>query len=564
MSGKKEKNKRYSHLSLVLLLGWTFLNIIQGYFTELFHDEAYYWMYGQHIDWGYWEHAPMIGLMTWLGSSIFSGEIGVRFFSILMSTGTIWLLLKMVNPKNLWLFWAMIGSMVLVHVGGFFSAPDSPLIFFTALFLFQYRRFIANPSIKETLLLAVIAALLMYSKYHGGLVIFFTAISNLRLFKMKQFWGVVILSTLLYLPHFWWLVDNQFETFQYHLLKRPQGHFPFETPLNYLLGQVLFSGPFVGVIVLLGMFKVKAKDEFERALKFVSLGILGFLGIFSFRGWIEANWAAAAYIPAIILSYQWLREKPEVYKWIYRLAVPSILLMIVLRVYLIYDFYPPLRKIRPEFHGWPEWAERIEEKAGEKPVLFFNDYKLPSKYTFYTGKPAYTLSNAWYHKTSFDLWGSEDSLQGKDVMIVSRTWVEKADDLFDEYGKKYFVRKVDDFVSFSQVKIQIPDVPKTLKIGERDTLSAILVNEYDHHVNLAVNPEIPIQIMVVFFKEKKTHTVLIASEVLTHKIEAGASDSVNVRFRPPHEPGTYQMLFMLKHGWYYPCVNGERIEIEVK
>lgn len=31
---------------------WWILNLLQAAFTELAHDEAYYFMFSQHLDWG--------------------------------------------------------------------------------------------------------------------------------------------------------------------------------------------------------------------------------------------------------------------------------------------------------------------------------------------------------------------------------------------------------------------------------------------------------------------------------------------------------------------------------
>jgi len=34
----------------LLLAGWVFINLLQSVFTNLHADEAYYWMYAQHLD----------------------------------------------------------------------------------------------------------------------------------------------------------------------------------------------------------------------------------------------------------------------------------------------------------------------------------------------------------------------------------------------------------------------------------------------------------------------------------------------------------------------------------
>jgi 4-amino-4-deoxy-L-arabinose transferase-like glycosyltransferase len=72
---------------LLLLLG-----LLQAYSTELFDDEAYYWVYAQFLDWGYFDHPPMIALLIKMGVSIFPGELGVRFFIVLMGVATIWMI----------------------------------------------------------------------------------------------------------------------------------------------------------------------------------------------------------------------------------------------------------------------------------------------------------------------------------------------------------------------------------------------------------------------------------------------------------------------------------------
>ena len=41
---------------------WFIVNLLQGIFTEIQEDEAYYALYGEHLAWGYFDHPPMVGL----------------------------------------------------------------------------------------------------------------------------------------------------------------------------------------------------------------------------------------------------------------------------------------------------------------------------------------------------------------------------------------------------------------------------------------------------------------------------------------------------------------------
>jgi len=66
------------------------------------------------------------------------------------------------------------------NIYGFISTPDAPLILFSAIFLLAYKRFLENEIWQNTLFLGISIAALMYSKYHGGLLIILVILSTLR------------------------------------------------------------------------------------------------------------------------------------------------------------------------------------------------------------------------------------------------------------------------------------------------------------------------------------------------------------------------------------------------
>ncbi|MEZ4826323.1 MAG: glycosyltransferase family 39 protein [Bacteroidia bacterium] len=548
------------------LLGiWFLVNAFQAVFTELFHDEAYYWMYSQHPDWGYFEHAPMIAVMIRAGSWLFSGEWGVRFFSVLMGVGALGLTWKMTDQKNPLFFFVLVFSMIMVHVGGFLAVPDSPYIFFTALFLYQYKRFLKAESLKNTLGLALVVTLLIYSKYHGVMVLFFTLLSNLRLLRKWQFWVIVGVSTLLFIPHLNWLIQNDFGTFRYHLLQRPRGHFPMETFFNFMLGQVLFAGPLMGIPVIVGGFLYRAEGEFERTLKFVFTGILSFLLLFSINSWIEANWAAGAYIPGMILAYQFLERNEKWKQWVWRLAVPGWVLFFLLRIYLAVNIFPELRQFRREFHGWDEWAMQMDSLANGNPVVFTDTYQLPSKYAFYTGgNPTHALNTFTYHTNSFDLWDGEEQVRDKRVLYVSNTFCGGCDSLTTRYGDKFYFRTEDHFQVFRKLRIEPVNLPDEWHHGDSLRVQVKIFNDYDFPVKLDVNEEIPIYLTSLFYTGKKFTQFNKNTESLRGEIAPGASVEAYVDVDVPEKPGEYRYILTFMYDWYYASANGEWLEVEVK
>ncbi|RLD73480.1 MAG: hypothetical protein DRI87_03860, partial [Bacteroidetes bacterium] len=72
-----------------ILLFWLLLNLVQAFFTELIHDEAYYYFYSTDLAWGYYDHPPMLALLIKLGSFILPGELGVRLLIVLFSVAAL-------------------------------------------------------------------------------------------------------------------------------------------------------------------------------------------------------------------------------------------------------------------------------------------------------------------------------------------------------------------------------------------------------------------------------------------------------------------------------------------
>src|ERR1044072_9794763 len=57
----------------------------------IFRDEMYYLACGEHLDWGYVDHPPLIALVAWIARYLFGDSlIGVRFFSALAGAVSGW------------------------------------------------------------------------------------------------------------------------------------------------------------------------------------------------------------------------------------------------------------------------------------------------------------------------------------------------------------------------------------------------------------------------------------------------------------------------------------------
>src|SRR5439155_25888619 len=146
------------------------------------------------------------------------------------------------KPKKDTRIYLMVLSLPLLNYLAFIIFPDGPLLFFLVSFLIGYRRFLAKEDVPAVLLMGFSTALMLYSKYHGILVVGFTVLSNLKLLRSSQFWLSMLLALVLFLPHLSWQYTHQFPAFQYQLEGRAgpitTGHL-----YEYISQQLLPIGP---------------------------------------------------------------------------------------------------------------------------------------------------------------------------------------------------------------------------------------------------------------------------------------------------------------------------------
>ncbi len=450
---------------------WFVVNLLQGIFTEIQEDEAYYALYGEHLAWGYYDHPPMVGLMTFLSSLLFSGSLGVRFFTIITSCLSLWVMwliaiktafrqaqrpaltqvpepvegpakiqeidsLRVVESRGFAdqvrndakknepiIFFVLACSIIMFNIYGFVTTPDASLILFSALFLLVYQRYLENKSWKNALLMGLFMALMVYSKYHAFLLLGLIVLSNLKLLKDGKFWVACLLALVLLTPHILWQVNNDFPSFKYHLAGRNEA-FRWSYFLEYLPNQLLIFNPFTFGAVVYVLIKdgicvrippaplKRGIGVFERGLKFILIGFFFFFWLMAFRGHVEPHWTIVCVIPMVVLIYRKALIDEKLKKYIKWFILPSLLLVLAFRILLT----TPLAD-RFGYHGKEKYYKAIEQTAGDSPVVFQGSFQQPALYHYFTGKESSTLKSYYDRKTQYDLWQFDKAWIGKPVFI---------------------------------------------------------------------------------------------------------------------------------------------------
>lgn len=553
------EDSRYRQL-WIFLGGWFILNLLQATFTSLFHDEAYYWYLAQRPSMGYSEHAPGVMILIWLGQWL-PGELGVRFFPLVLNTIAVGIIAHLTKPKSYSDFFLVLTGIIGLHVIAFFAAPDAPLFFMASVFWWAYQRYLDHDSWQRSLSLAVVIALMLYSKYHGAMIVFFTVLSNPSLWLKRSFWLTAGMAFVFFLPHLIWLFQDGFGTFLFHLGDRNPGPWYPGRTLEFILGFILLAGPFGAFFLVPALARKSYRTLWEKALSWTFWGVLGFLILLSFRSHIEVNWAASAMIPMVIIGYRKLEENPNALRWLKRLSLASIVLMVVLRAYLVVDFFPDSFSYRNEIHGWEEWAEEVKSKADGKPVVFMNWYQYPAKYAFYSGEPVSNFTNSYYHPTQISEWTDEAALQNQSVFMISATHFQFTDTL-EGPDRLFFTKEIPQFRSFSHLKVETNDLIWS-RSADNQTYKVLLTQEADS--TIIVKREDNVRITGILYDGSVQALTLIQEPTLSGEFYPGEPVELELPLYNLDrlQPGTYRFAICLSVNQTIPSKNSDWMEVEI-
>ena len=279
------------------LLLWTALPTL--FFSAPPLDVVENLLWGQEWQWGYYKHPPMQAWLSELAVTLSGGHIFGLYLLAQMSVVVIYLVLfdlgRMLKNEQVGLLAA--GSYALVYYASIptpeFNA-NSVLALFSALAVWYFYRALEHDRLINWLLLALFLAASAYAKY-AALFIFLAMFFVLLAYQpyraalcAKNFWLSAMLCLVLLIPHFMWLVQNDFLPFTYAASRGApiQGVERFILPLKFLITQVLDHA--LVIIILLFFIPVLRKPQLEArqrlflyALAFLPLTLLaGIAGLF--------------------------------------------------------------------------------------------------------------------------------------------------------------------------------------------------------------------------------------------------------------------------------------------
>ncbi len=547
-----EKNRLSAQPVKYFLLVWTLVNLLQSYFTELHPDEAYYWLYSRFLDWGYFDHPPMVALFIRAGDSLFHNELSLRLLTVLSSTFSWWVLWQIVKKYQVEAKWfiLVISSISIFHIFGFTTTPDAPLFFFGTLFYFFYQRYLEKDTPGIALLLSLSLAGALYSKYHAVLLVVFTLIANPKLLCRKSFWMVATLTLILFLPHVFWQINHGFPSIKYHLVEREADHYQFQFTYLFLIGQLFMAGPLVSWFWFYQVARFRAKDIFTRTLLFNFVGTLLFFLANTLKVAVQPHWTLIGFLPLVMLVLISLKNKPKP-QWLQPLLYVNILLLLLMRLGLMVK-NPVSMKVGviKSYFGNPGWTETIKQKAGNAYVVFQDQFQDPSWYSYYTNSlKGFAYDSRFYRRTQFDIWPLEDSLQQKRVYYITDEPVKgiKTDTLKTAKGV-FFGGWINQLRTYQKMLVEVDSVQINTSAGKIVPLQLKITNPYSKTVNFSNENQRQIVVLRAYIMQKDS----VLSDQLAQpdfnqlKFKPGETRNFPFNLKAPLQKGKYTLLFSIK------------------
>lgn len=385
-------------------------------------------------------------------------------------------------------------------VYGFFTTPDVLLLFFTAFFLWSYKRYLANQAWENIFFISVAMAGLVYSKYQAVLVIGFVLLSNIKLLKSYKFWMAGIFALILFTPHLWWQITNDYPSVKFHLIERTEG-FRWHHILEYIPNQMAVYNPFVLGAVFYIMIKNRSEDLFTRALYFLIFGFIGFFWLTSVRGHVEPHWTISCCVAMVILIYNNSTVNPKMFLFIRKALLPIVLIILIGRILLPLNL--PLG-VYLGFNGKEGKYKFIESVAQDLPVVFKGSYQGPSLYSFFTGKEGVSINSLYSRKTEFDIWQFEKKYNNKPVFVCGK--VEGISRLYEKEGIRFYGYSTDSLQTVNRIGVKINPRLNMIYAGDSVRLTVILTNPYPYDIDFN-HRRFPVKICMAILKGEEINIV---------------------------------------------------------
>ena len=306
--------------------------VVMAALVPLTADEAYYWLWSKHLDWGYLDHPPLIAWLIRAGTMLLGDSVlGVRASGILLSGLATWFVWEaartLLKDQARAAAAALLFNLTLmIGVEMLAATPDMPSIATSAALLFCLARLQQSGNSKWWLWAGLAAGLSLLSKYSAffllaGAFLWLLLSPRARGWLRTPWpWSAALLALLIFLPNLIWQTNHDWETFAFQFGRIVGHQWTGRYLLEFLGAQLGLASPFVFILGVAGLAKARPKDDLFLPAMLIWPAAAYFL-IHALHDRVQGNWPGFLYPAFAILAVAQFGGTGW-RKWCTRLAAP--------------------------------------------------------------------------------------------------------------------------------------------------------------------------------------------------------------------------------------------------
>lgn len=435
---------------------------------ELHRDEYLYYEQGQHLDLGYLENPPLIGLLAALSSLLGGSYFWIKFWPAIFGAATLWITVQMVKELGGRMYAQVVAALGIIFTAylriHFLFQPNFLEIFFWTVSAYYLVRFINTSEKKYIFFLAISLSLGWYSKYS---VLFFVAALcggflltyHRKVYTQKAFWLATLTGVVLILPNIAWQYLHNWPLL-HHMRELRETQLQHLNRADFLKDQLLMLLP-VLFVWLGGLFWLLTQKQY-RIIGYTFLLILFLLMLGSGKGY----YALGAYPMLLAAGGVWAEKVSASRSWL-RITFAGLILL------LSFPFIPvllplqrpaemaafnkkygladlgllrwedgenhPLQQDFADMLGWKELTQKTERLFQQQPdstkaatMVYCASYGLAASMRFYASD-AYFRDKIFSENGTFLLW-APSRIYFRHLIFVDDEMPEEDDDVLRRFA----------------------------------------------------------------------------------------------------------------------------------
>jgi 4-amino-4-deoxy-L-arabinose transferase-like glycosyltransferase len=302
---------------LAALAALTLLRLVLAGTLPVAPDEAYYWLWSQDLQPGYYDHPPMVAFFIRAGTLLGGATaFGIRLAGPLSAAAgsvLLWRAAEDLLPgRHAGLVAAgLFNATLVVGAGAILMTPDTPLLLFWCAALAAAGRLLATRRRQWWLAIGSAAGLALLSKYTGALLLagfgfwLLGAAAGRRQLQTPWPWAGLALALAIFAPNIAWNQAHHWVSY----CKQGGRVAAFEPALalqflaELVFGQIGLVTPIVFGLFACGIWRLaRVRDEAARLLLWLTLLPAAVFVEHAVSGRVQANWPAILYPAAAIAA----------------------------------------------------------------------------------------------------------------------------------------------------------------------------------------------------------------------------------------------------------------------